>query len=230
MKELDRKFSGAIDQIVMSYDDHMKKIMPKPKLLPIRLAISVPSKNQLKIENVHVKPYDNVNDLFKIVEDYQNQRGDAVLEWRKDSIKVYLTGPLFNPEEVKGDIEMEEGGPGSLSQNIVIADWSQPFSTFNVAAGSVITLNGNDILSFLSDKPLECMTLSYDKDPAATFNYFSCKTCNTNWVCEQCKDGCHKGHVMLPHLMNHRPTWACCYCMKKDLCKIANKKRPIVPK
>ena len=115
MKELDRKFSGAIDQIVMSYDDHMKKIMPKPKLLPIRLAISVPSKNQLKIENVHVKPYDNVNDLFKIVEDYQNQRGDAVLEWRKDSIKVYLTGPLFNPEEVKGDIEMEEGGPGSLS-------------------------------------------------------------------------------------------------------------------
>jgi hypothetical protein len=97
-------------------------------------------------------------------------------------------------------------------------DWTQPFSAFNVAAGSLITLLGDGILSFLSDKPLECMTLQYDKDPAATFNYFSCK------------DGCHKGHVMLPHLMNHRPTWACCYCMKKDLCKIANKKRPIVAK
>jgi hypothetical protein len=111
---------------------------------------------------------------------------------------------------------------------LIIVDWNQPFSAFNVAAGSLITLLGDGILSFLSDKPLECMTLQYDKDPAATFNYFSCKTCNTNWVCEQCKDGCHKGHVMLPHLMNHRPTWACCYCMKKDLCKISNKKRPIV--
>ena len=113
MKDLDRKFSGAIDQIVMSYDDHMKKIMPKPKLLPIRLAIVVPSKNALRIENVHVKPYDNVNDLFKIVEDYQSQRGDAVLEWRKDALKVQLTGPLYNPEEVKGgeeDVNMVEGG------------------------------------------------------------------------------------------------------------------------
>jgi hypothetical protein len=72
MKDIDRKFSGAIDQLVMSYDEHMKKIMPKPKLLPIRLAIFIPSKNQLKIENVHVKPYDNVNDLFKLVEEYQN--------------------------------------------------------------------------------------------------------------------------------------------------------------
>lgn len=88
MKDLDRKFSGAIDQIVMSYDDHMKKIMPKPKLLPIRMAILIPCKNSLKIENVHVKPYDNVHDIFKIVEDYQTQRGDSVLEWKKDSIRV----------------------------------------------------------------------------------------------------------------------------------------------
>jgi hypothetical protein len=72
MKDIDRKFSGAIDQLVMSYDEHMKKIMPKPKLLPIRLAIYIPSKNKLKIENLHVKPYDNVNDLFKLVEEYQN--------------------------------------------------------------------------------------------------------------------------------------------------------------
>ena len=74
MKELDRKFSGAIDQLVLSYDEHMKQIMPKPKLLPIRVNLIIPSKNGLKIENIHVKPYDNVNDLFKIVEDYQVAR------------------------------------------------------------------------------------------------------------------------------------------------------------
>lgn len=79
---------------------------------------------------------------------------------------------------------------------------------------------------FESEKPLECMTLKYDKDPIATFNYFSCKTCKTNWICESCRDGCHKGHELLPHLMNHRPTWACCYCMKNKLCKIKNKNNP----
>ena len=96
-------------------------------------------------------------------------------------------------------------------------------------AGSTITLQGAGVVTFNSDKPLECMTLYYDKDPNQTFNYFSCKTCSSNCsffdplidflgICENCRDGCHKGHVLLPHLMNHRPTWACCYCMKKDLC------------
>lgn len=58
-KEIDRKFSGAIDQLVMSYDEHMKKIIPKPKLLPIRVNIVIAAKAGFKIENAHVKPYDN---------------------------------------------------------------------------------------------------------------------------------------------------------------------------
>ncbi len=49
----------------------MKKILPKPKLLPIRVNIVIVSKAGLRIENVHVKPYDGVPDLFKIVEEYQ---------------------------------------------------------------------------------------------------------------------------------------------------------------
>ncbi len=46
-----------MDALVQSYDEHMKKIVPKPKLLPIRLSVVVESKNNLKIENIHVKPY-----------------------------------------------------------------------------------------------------------------------------------------------------------------------------
>jgi hypothetical protein len=48
----------------------MKKIIPKPKLIPIRINVIIESKNGQKIENVHVKPYDNVNDLLKYVEEY----------------------------------------------------------------------------------------------------------------------------------------------------------------
>ena len=67
-----------------------------------------------------------------------------------------------------------------LSQELVIVDWTQPFSKFSIVAGSTLTLLGADSVKFQSDKPLECMTLCYDKDPQATFNYFSCKTCSSN--------------------------------------------------
>ena len=130
-------------------------------------------------------------------------------------------------------MEDEDGGSQSLTQMLILTDFKQPFSVFNIAAGSLITIKGQ--IMFESDRPLECMTLYYDKDPNSTFNYFSCKTCKSNCnnievheigICENCKEGCHTGHELLPHLLNHRPTWACCYCMKNGLCKIPNKKNP----
>lgn len=67
----------------------------------------------------------------------------------------------------------------SLTQQIVINDYSVPFSKFDIAAGSLITIKGGPVL-LMSDKPLECMSLTFDKDGTTTYNYFSCKTCNSN--------------------------------------------------
>lgn len=61
----------AIDQLVQSYDEHMHKILPKPKLLPIRVSVQIESKNRLRIENIHIQPYESIEDLFKNVEDVQ---------------------------------------------------------------------------------------------------------------------------------------------------------------
>lgn len=83
VRELDRKFNGAIDQLVLSYDEHMKKVVPKPKLLPIRVSVQIESKKNMRIENIHVKPYDNINDLFKVVEEFQVKKGDPILTWNK---------------------------------------------------------------------------------------------------------------------------------------------------
>eukprot|EP00347_Sterkiella_histriomuscorum_P020014 403339430 len=242
LKEIEQKFSNAIDSLVQSYDEHMRNIIPKPKLLPIRISIQIDSKKGLRIENIHVKPYENLNDLLKQIEDFQLNRGDKIQNWNKNNLVIQLNGPMRVDNEkiqfdqldqiLSQDLEMQIDGfdiqnqygiSDSLSQQIIIKDWTVPFSKFNIAAGSLIIIKGGPV-EFESDKPLECMTLYYDKDPNSTFNYFSCKTCNSNWICENCKDGCHQGHNLLPHLLNHRPTWACCYCMKKDLCKIANKK------
>lgn len=67
----------------------------------------------------------------------------------------------------------------SMNQKVIIHDTTTPFSKFNIAPGSQITIQGGPVM-FDSDKPLECMTLYFDKDPNSTFNYFSCKTCNSN--------------------------------------------------
>lgn len=75
----------------------MKKIMPTPKLLPIRVNLVVESKPGMKMENVHVKPYDNARDLLKIIEEQQSVvRGDPVVKWNEHNIKILLTGPLYN--------------------------------------------------------------------------------------------------------------------------------------
>jgi hypothetical protein len=92
--EVEVKFQAAIDQLVQSYDEHMRQIVPKPRLLPIRVSVQIESKGGLRLENVHVKPYDSVKDLLKAVEEVQQARGDPVLEWNREQLTFVLTGPL----------------------------------------------------------------------------------------------------------------------------------------
>lgn len=113
-------------------------------------------------------------------------RGDPIFEWNKQDLTFLLSGPLrVDNQNVKWEelnqqnMEINDGSSQALTQQVIIKDWTVPFSVFNMAAGSLITIKGGPI-KFESDRPLECMTLYYDKDPAATFNYFSCKTCGTN--------------------------------------------------
>ena len=56
-----------------------------------------------------MKPYDSISDLFKIVEEYQVLRGDPILAWSKENLKVLLTGPLFGavPQEILVKAEQE---------------------------------------------------------------------------------------------------------------------------
>lgn len=60
------------------------------------------------------------------------------------------------------DIEMNDGDQiNSISEMIIMHDKTAPFSTLNMVAGSLITIKGGPVM-FESDKPLECMTLTYD--------------------------------------------------------------------
>lgn len=57
-------------------------------------------------------------------------------------------------------------------------------------------------------------------------DYFTCGECKLNWLCASCAAHCHGGcRDVKPFMLNHLPTWACCYCSKKRSplgCKLAS--------
>ncbi len=94
-----------------------------------------------------------------------------------------------------------------------------------------------------SEAPRPCFTFNYVKGANLKCDYFKCTDCKLNWVCQPCAIQCHKGkflpsfvlthlhiphiihiigHTLVPFMMNHQPSYACCYCVKKKKCKIEN--------
>lgn len=203
----------------------MKNKVPEPQFLPINVNVVFNFKwnvhNGEKIENIQVRPFSCMKDLLNLVEVRYKAKGDAITSWNIDRLEFKILGPL-----VKDFEEETKDNSGPMTQSSVVKDINEPFQSYKIAQNSTILISGGPIV-FESDKPLECMSISYSPDhPEVKYNYFSCKTCNTNWICETCRKGCHqdKGHETLPHTQNHRPTYACCYCMRNGLCQIRNKK------
>mmetsp|Transcript_48375 Transcript_48375/g.35583 ORF Transcript_48375/g.35583 Transcript_48375/m.35583 type:complete len:87 (-) Transcript_48375:1725-1985(-) len=75
----------------------MKKVVPKPQMLPIRLSVVIQSKSIFRFENIHLKQYESMQDLMKIVEDIQAKKGDPISNWNIPSLSFLITGPLFDP-------------------------------------------------------------------------------------------------------------------------------------
>eukprot|EP00500_Bicosoecida_sp_ms1_P013686 CAMPEP_0203826486 /NCGR_PEP_ID=MMETSP0115-20131106/56735_1 /ASSEMBLY_ACC=CAM_ASM_000227 /TAXON_ID=33651 /ORGANISM="Bicosoecid sp, Strain ms1" /LENGTH=121 /DNA_ID=CAMNT_0050735533 /DNA_START=14 /DNA_END=376 /DNA_ORIENTATION=- len=76
-----------------------------------------------------------------------------------------------------------------------------------------IVLQGAVVLA--SDKPALCFASTFVKGAGHVQDYFSCKTCRFNWICEACSASCHAGHEVVPYIQAHKPSYGCCYCKKK---------------
>lgn len=230
LAEIDSKFAKTVQILEQTYDEYMKQIAPHPKFLPLRINVVFASKADKKVNNVMVKPFDTMNHLVKQLHEVFTQRGDPIIKWNLVQTKFTIKGPLFeqmpanhhivdSEEKKDGEIRQEQ----SLTKSSLVEDLDAPFQAFKMAQGSTIEIVAEkDQLTFNSEKPLQCVTLTFKKGEKQPTNYFSCKSCNKNWICEQCKDGCHAGHTLLPHVMNHQAASAICYCVKYKLCKIPN--------
>lgn len=98
-----------------------------------------------------------------------------------------------------------------------------------VGAGWALVVDGAVLLASEEVKP--CFAREFGRqigknDPAGRVDYFWCKECKLNWLCSACAAHCHREcKGVKPFMMNHLPTWACCYCSKKRSkigCKLAN--------
>jgi hypothetical protein len=168
----------------------MKKQVPQPQFLPINLNVVFNFKwnahNGEKIENLQVRPFSCIKDLLNLVEARCKAKGDAITGLNMEKLEFKILGPL-----VKDFEEESKENFGPMAQITLVKDVNEPFQSFKIAQNSTILISGGPII-FESDKPLECMSISYSLDhPEVTYNYFSCKTCNTNWICETCRKGCH---------------------------------------
>jgi hypothetical protein len=222
---IDLRFQKSVDCLVAQYDEYMKVKVPQPQFLNVTLNVVFDFKWNVhhgqKIENIQVKPFACVKDLMAIVEARCKAKGDAITDLAMERLTFKIVGPLAKAEDEESKEQL-----GAMQQVILIKDVNQPWQSYKLAQNSTIYIGGGPIV-FESDKPMECMSVGFKaEDQHVKYNYFSCKTCNTNWICETCRKGCHddKGHVTLPHIQQHRPTYACCYCMKRGLCQIKNKK------
>lgn len=199
LRELDEAFNTSCQMIVDSYDRHMKSISPSPDLLPLRLFLKVPKKNV--IMDVYIPRTHTAFDLKQLIIEHFLSKGDQVIQISEGNFILHNN--------------FKEDSISTLGQG--------PIGSYEIVSGNTIFFDGEIILK--SDEPKECFTKGFIKATGMKTNYYSCTSCATNWICEPCAQSCHSGHSISSSVPNHEPTWACCYCVKKGLCKIPNNKK-----
>jgi hypothetical protein len=182
---------------------YLSESVPVPSFLPVEVSVVLPS-HSIRVEKVTLKPTDGVREVRRILEQRLRDLGNPLTSFSSSAYFV-LSSPL-------------EGG-----EQIILDDQDKPITQYKaITPGSEIILKGDFLLE--SDKPKECFTASFQKGANMTCDYFTCKDCKFNWICQTCATECHKGHQLVPYISNHKANWACCYCMKNRTCKIPNAK------
>jgi len=180
---------------------YMKEFSIPNLIFPVIVYISIPHKNEI-IKYIQLEPSDTVVKLRQEVSRHMETKGDSVLSFEKVNIFALVQG---------------EGDPG-----IPITDDNIPIiEHYNPGPGAIFVLQGH--LKCAKEAPKKCYKVLHPTlDKILPIDYFICSNCNLKWLCGACVEGCHKGHKV-DHFTSQIPTWACCYCHKKQ-CLIANNK------
>jgi len=200
LEELDKGFQESTALVLQSYDEYMNKFAPVPEYLPVTVTVQVPSKN-IQFPNIVVYPTDTIVQVRDQIIQKMAKKGDPVISYDGANVMVLVNS--------------------ATGSEIVIDKETVPIVQYRPDPGSILVLKGNLVCK--SDTPKECFKNIFVKDKGMRMDYYTCKQCKLNWLCKSCAETCHKDHGVVEYIVNHLPTWGCCYCTKTGLCKLSQK-------
>ncbi|KAK7499693.1 hypothetical protein BaRGS_00009034 [Batillaria attramentaria] len=203
--------------VAEAYDRYLTDHIPHLDVLPVKVTVVIADKG-IKLPDITLSPSDTLTVIQTAVEEGLKQRGDEVIRWHPDGGKVLIVSPLsrqssYNVTEILADVSSGGDAYPGIEQ---VAWLTKPVLQHHMKPGSEIVLHG--CLVCESDLPKVCYAQKHKEQGPHKVDYFSCKQCGFNWICRSCIQVCHKDHSVAVHVLNHQPTWACCYCPKKKTC------------
>ena len=204
-----------------SYEEYMKKTGPSPFLLPVSITIRLRGRPQFW--DLKLNSTDRIGVVLDVVKKKFKDLGDEIDQFE-----------IAENKEGNDDMKVDGGDNNKIQLGVlrpladrdpekpleIVTNMEQCLSELNVRQGTQIHVLTTFRLK--SEAPRPCFTYGYEKGKGQKCDYYRCKTCGFNWVCQACSIQCHKGHELTPFMMNHVPSYACCYCVKKKKCKILN--------
>eukprot|EP00483_Globobulimina_turgida_P001261 UN01263 len=199
---LEKRVSKSCKLLFDSYEEYMKKTGPSPFLLPVSVTIRL--KQRPPFWDLKLNMTDHIGVVLHIIKQKFFDLGDPIDRFEGNEIEFGLLRPFAERNEKK---------PLEIIKNMEIC-----LSELNIRHATQIHVLTNFVLK--SEAPRPCFTYNYEKEKNEKCDYYRCKTCKFNWVCAACMRQCHKGHELVAFMLNHVPSYACCYCVKKKKCKI----------
>ncbi|XP_033114968.1 E3 ubiquitin-protein ligase TRIM69-like isoform X2 [Anneissia japonica] len=214
---LQTELTNSTQLIVDAYDRFLTTSLPEPSVLPVTVPIRFLGK-ELKLRNQVLQPMTKVADIKTEVIKELARRCDNVLSF-PDEVKFLLLRPFTkNNAEITDDLLIAIANQTSAHRDVIVMSFECcPVLEVDAQPGSEIVIVGPVVLS--SDVPKKCYAKTYNKAQPEMTNYYTCDQCKFSWICEVCRETCHKNHTTKPKIINYTPTWACCYCLKKSTIK-----------
>ncbi|XP_064390593.1 E3 ubiquitin-protein ligase RNF10-like [Halichondria panicea] len=217
--------------LASAYDRHLSQHLPRsPATVPVSVQLSVPDRDFIA-RDVVLLPEDT---MATVLGKLRGLMEGAELEVETfpacEELELSIISPFAPlddeapPSPPAGDEDAPglkaAGGDMTLVSQVVHPD-CRPVLEFDMTPGTELRFKGDIVL--VGDTPTTCFAAGFAKGQEKFVDYFTCQQCNLNWICKACSEVCHKGHGIVPFNMNHKTTWACCYCLRKKKCTISQK-------
>ncbi|KAI0215205.1 hypothetical protein LSAT2_032756 [Lamellibrachia satsuma] len=218
-RALESELTNCGQLLADTYDRYLSDYIPDLTVLPVKVTLTLLNKG-IQIPDVILSPHNSINDIKNLLEVNMLSRGDKIIEFG-DDVTFVCFGP-FSKSSIREMLQIAQDLADGLQHPdaFVLPPNSSPVLQFGVKPGSVVAVYG--IVRCDSDRPKQCFAATFQNGVKTlqAVDYFTCCDCKINWVCRSCMETCHKDHKTVPYIMNHQPTWACCYCPKKKKCII----------